>query len=274
MSVTDSNLIKLGGAFTGLTLYAVLYDSTGVAVSGNILTTFVEVGGGDYYWTYNAFPDMFQGYAKIYDLATGNYLTSVLLYVGTLIVQASQNAILANLTNAEIAALTDRALEIIERWLCRKLQLETFSEVYDGTGGSVFLRNYPVTEIQEISIRTCDEVVTYSAESGTDVPDGFVLNHITGEVRASFCSSTIVYFPHGFQNIEVTYSAGYATLPQSIIEATVQLAAFLYSLSLSDQTLKSETFREGYSYVNGDMTSDGYPKTIFDLISSYKRYSI
>lgn len=273
MSVTDQNLIKLGSSYTGLTLYAILCDPDGNAVSGKIYTSFVEIGGGDYYWTYSGFPNSFVGYAKIYDDATDDYLTSVMLFVGTLIAQAQGNQTLASLSETEIIALTSQALEIIEKWLCRTFSLDVYTDTYNGDGTrSLFLRTYPVVEIQEIAITACNTTDIYAPETGQVIPDGFTVDFSSGEVQISCGVGNA--FTKGFQNIEITYLAGYTSLPQAIVEATIQLAAWLYSMSQKDPTLKSEGFPDGYSYSLNNSIELGIPPIVKQLLSGYKRYVI
>jgi hypothetical protein len=63
---TVSVLIQLGGSGVGLQLKTQIIDQHGNAVIDNITTGFVEIGGGDYLWTYDNVPDNFIGAAKFY----------------------------------------------------------------------------------------------------------------------------------------------------------------------------------------------------------------
>lgn len=53
--------IVLGASRTGLTLSAQLKDTAGTNVGGAVSAGFVELGGGNYQWTYASFPDGFRG---------------------------------------------------------------------------------------------------------------------------------------------------------------------------------------------------------------------
>lgn len=56
--------VVLGVSKTGQTLSAQLIDSSGATVGSEVATGFVEVGQGNYLWTYEEFPDNFRGGVK------------------------------------------------------------------------------------------------------------------------------------------------------------------------------------------------------------------
>lgn len=58
--------INLGASQTGLTLKAILVNSTGVVVGSEITTTFTEIGLGQYLAHLTAIPDSFRGGIKFY----------------------------------------------------------------------------------------------------------------------------------------------------------------------------------------------------------------
>jgi len=66
MSYTLSVSLALGSSQTGLTLKAQLIDTAGADVGGEVATGFVELGSGNYLWTYAGFPDAFRGGVKFY----------------------------------------------------------------------------------------------------------------------------------------------------------------------------------------------------------------
>ena len=67
MAYTLSIPIVLGAAATGKTLKAQLVDTAGADVGSAVTTGFVEIGKGNYGWTYAAFPDGFRGFVKVYE---------------------------------------------------------------------------------------------------------------------------------------------------------------------------------------------------------------
>lgn len=64
MAYTLSTALALGAGQTGLTLSAQLMDTTGANVGGAVTSGFIEIGGGNYLWTYASFPDAFRGGVK------------------------------------------------------------------------------------------------------------------------------------------------------------------------------------------------------------------
>jgi hypothetical protein len=65
MSYTLTIGVVLGPSKTGLTLRAKLLDTQGNA-GNEIATGFVEIGSGNYLWTYDGFSDGFRGGVKFY----------------------------------------------------------------------------------------------------------------------------------------------------------------------------------------------------------------
>jgi hypothetical protein len=86
-------------------------------------------------------------------------------------------------------------------------------------------------------------------------------------------------FPFGFQNIQVSYTGGYAAgaVPDPVQEAACELVALLHRASTSDSSKKSEKLGD-YAYVNFDQTggSSGASSLIFkspmvmELLSAYR----
>lgn len=71
MAYTLTIKLGLGTGKTGLTdLRAVLYDTVGNVVAGPISSGYLEIGSGDYIWTYTSFPDGYRGAVKFYSNAS------------------------------------------------------------------------------------------------------------------------------------------------------------------------------------------------------------
>ena len=67
MAYTLTFGLALGTSQTGLTLAAQLVDTAGGNVGGEVTTGFVELGQGNYTWTYAGIPDGHRGAAKFYE---------------------------------------------------------------------------------------------------------------------------------------------------------------------------------------------------------------
>lgn len=69
MSYTATISVSLGSSKTGLTLSSQLVDTNGSSVGSLITSGFVELGQGNYLWTYVDFPDGFRGAVLFYNTA-------------------------------------------------------------------------------------------------------------------------------------------------------------------------------------------------------------
>jgi len=67
MTYTFSISISLGSSKSGLILNAQLFDTSGSDIGSLVSSGFVELGQGNYLWTYSGFPDDFRGGVKFYN---------------------------------------------------------------------------------------------------------------------------------------------------------------------------------------------------------------
>lgn len=66
MAYESVTSLILGTSQVGLNLVAQIIDSKGVSFGSPIETGFVEIGNGNYIWTYSNFQDDFRGAVKFY----------------------------------------------------------------------------------------------------------------------------------------------------------------------------------------------------------------
>ena len=66
MAYSYSISLALGSSKVGLSLTAQLVNTSGTNVGAAITTGFIEIGAGNYLWTYISFPDGFRGGIKFY----------------------------------------------------------------------------------------------------------------------------------------------------------------------------------------------------------------
>lgn len=69
MSYTMTISLALGAKRTSLSLGSQLFDTSGSNIGSEVTAGFVEIGQGNYIWTYDGFPDNFRGGVKFYNLA-------------------------------------------------------------------------------------------------------------------------------------------------------------------------------------------------------------
>lgn len=131
------------------------------------------------------------------------------------------------------------------------------TEYYDGTGTAVLmLRRYPITAVASLKV----EGLTVPA-AGAYPASGFVFDSQTLALRG-------YAFPKGVQNVEVTYTAGYAqaALPADLEQACIDLVGFKYkNRQHPDETSKT---------LAGNTTSyiqDELPKNLRLMLDNFRR---
>jgi hypothetical protein len=151
----------------------------------------------------------------------------------------SQDNLLEGLINASSNA--------IENYCNSKLKEQTITEEYDGTSSSnLFLNQMNLSSITSISI----DGVTVDASEYKFRRNGIVvrLNSV---------------WPRGILNTNVTYKAGFATVPPDLELACKHLVNFYYKTEISDF---SRTFGDGMV-----IRPEAWPVQVKALLSPYKK---
>ncbi len=153
-----------------------------------------------------------------------------------------------------INAILAPADKWIKEYCQRDFELTSYtSELYDGQGHqNLFLKHYPVIEVTGLEIDgeaiDLDDLITY--ENGT-------LYYAAG-------------FPGGHQNISVTYSAGYATLPEDLKLATNMLVKMIYDRR-DQEVFGVEQYSLGY--VRSVLTEE-MPHEVREILSRYTKIEV
>jgi uncharacterized phiE125 gp8 family phage protein len=183
--------------------------------------------------------------------------------------------------DALLTVLVDAVSAEVRRWCDRNLTngFESVSrtERYDGTGEqTINLVEWPVTTITSVTVYTADgtaEVLdsdTYRVNG-----DSGVLSRIDpkrarfpvtafGTVQATF--STQPWFEEGFDNVQVVYTGGYATIPADLKMACYRLTDLAYSARGRNFGIQSESLG-GYSYTNANPKATNELKA--ELVRAY-----
>ncbi|MCL4504112.1 MAG: phage gp6-like head-tail connector protein [Deltaproteobacteria bacterium] len=126
-----------------------------------------------------------------------------------------------NLTTAAADDLLARLISAASAWARTYMQREIlaadYTEIRDGHGGqALFFRNYPVTAIQSVKI------------NGLEIPAA------AGALDKGYRSNGKLLYLQGYQfvrgqgNVELAYTAGYATPPPELEQAVIEMVAFRY----------------------------------------------
>jgi uncharacterized phiE125 gp8 family phage protein len=130
----------------------------------------------------------------------------------------------------------------------RRLLLRSNSDSYDGDSSDLLVLNdYPVSSI--IDMRINDGSYTGAPPQTTN----YTLDSKNGIVKLT--NGEIFYT--GFRNVNVTYSAGYSPIPESIKEAVLVYVGAIYRRQYADQKfgVSSETIGDRTTtYANEDFT--------------------
>jgi len=119
--------------------------------------------------------------------------------------------------DALLTRLVSAASQYIQSWLNRQIASADYFEVRDGTGGETLqFACFPVTEVAAVTI---DGQVVPRATS--TVASGYAFSPTQLSVRS-------YRFSRGLQNIAISYTAGYATVPPDIAQACIELVSLRY----------------------------------------------
>lgn len=116
-----------------------------------------------------------------------------------------------------LTRLLAAATALIVQFIDRDPISQVYSRVYDGSGTArQVLSYYPVTAVSAVSIN--------------DVAQSAAANTTATGYRFDKFSVFLNYgsFTRGTQNIAVTYTAGYTTIPADLVQACIDIAAEAY----------------------------------------------
>lgn len=124
----------------------------------------------------------------------------------------------ATTDDALLTRLISAASDYVQTWLNRTIAVQPYTETRDGTGGYVLpLSNYPVSAVSSLTIDGVSIPAAANAQGS-----GYLFTQtklvLVGGYR----------FWRGLQNVVVSYTAGYATTPNEIEQATIELIAMRY----------------------------------------------
>lgn len=162
----------------------------------------------------------------------------------------------------------NRATEMIEGWCGRRFKLTTYTdELYDATyDNQLVLRNFPVTSLTSLSAR--DTTLNSGSFDAID-SENYFLDASAGILDA------VSNFWGSYDQWEVTYTAGYATIPSDLAEATAALAAYFVGNDPATGVgiaSKREGSRQ-VTYFDHRSTSDTSLFTQLGILPTLERYS-
>lgn len=170
----------------------------------------------------------------------------------------AQDALLTVLVDA----VSMEVRRMCDRDLTNGFESASRTERYDGTGEqTIQLVEWPVSSITSVKVYTAGgSYDTLDADTYRVNGDSGLLSRIDpvlarfptdafGTIESTF--SVQPWFPAGFDNIEVVYTGGYATIPADLKMACYRLTDLAYAARGRNFGLQSESLG-GYSYTNMD----------------------
>jgi len=153
------------------------------------------------------------------------------------------------------------ASERIEREVDRKLASQSFIEYHHGTGQNVILcRQWPVTAVSEVKFDS-----TGSFSDPSTIVD--TSRYTVGDDQTAIVMINGYIVPKGYQNIKLTYTAGYATIPSDLEMACLWLVRYYFSMRQNQMIGKTTSSK-------GDESSSwtqAMPEEIREILAKYKR---
>jgi len=136
--------------------------------------------------------------------------------------QTGQNPFPAT-DDALISRLITAASQFIQSWLQRQIAVSDWIEIRDGNGGQrMSFANFPVSAVLSLSI---DGLVIPPAPAPGGVNGGFGAGYVFSPTELALRGYV---FSRRAQNVVVTYTAGYASVPPDIAQACIELVCQRY----------------------------------------------
>lgn len=156
--------------------------------------------------------------------------------------------------DALLTRLISASSDYIQTWLNRSIVQSAYTNTRNGNGGKrMMFRDYPVASISSLVID--QQSVPASIAGGA----GYVFND-TAIMLIGYS------FTRGFQNVVITYTAGYLVIPTEIEQACIELVSLRYKdrdrIGMVSKAIGGETT----SYSQKDMSD-----SIETTLANYKK---
>jgi hypothetical protein len=161
--------------------------------------------------------------------------------------QTGQNPF-PSVDDALLTRLITAASQFVQSWLQRDIAVSDWIEVRDGTGGQrLAFANFPVSAVLGLSI---DGLAIPPAPGGGGFGAGYVFSPTELALRG-------YVFTRRAQNVIVTYTAGYASVPPDIAQACIELVCQRYrERARIGEVSKALISGETVTFAQKDMSPD------------------
>ena len=181
--------------------------------------------------------------------------------------RAERQARLATLGTAdpqELRELLEAATKVVQNYTSRDLTRETYTDqLHQGNGTrGLELRQYPLIVLTTVKVIDANETEESFAGSifRAELESGLIL----------FKPSATGVFLEGFENIKITYTAGWTEIPDDLQHATILIAIRLLDMQTFGTDLKKRKLGDYMEErFDGELISD----PIRQLLAPYIDYS-
>lgn len=164
---------------------------------------------------------------------------------------------------AEINLLITAASQYVATYCSRIFQSQSYTENYNGTDSDrLVLRNWPIQSIQSLSVDTVPIPAAANAAAAGYMFDQKVI-YLTG---SQYSDNNVFRFTRGWQNVTVTYSAGYSTIPEDLAQAATEMVADKFKRRQNIGVAARQIAGETISYTQADV-----PPSALSVIKAYRK---
>lgn len=174
---------------------------------------------------------------------------------------------LANVDSNVLLKFISAAESFVKKHLGRSIiESVALTELHDGDGTRNLLTDaHPITTLTKVTFLD----VVDSANDEEQTLTNFILKGNIGQII--FKPGIAGYFPVGIQNIKVEVTAGYLTVEEDLVVATVLIIIWLYESESFAERIKREQL--GDYEVEYHALLRTVPGAALELLGSYKDYS-
>lgn len=174
---------------------------------------------------------------------------------------------LAAVNTQELQDLLDAATQLIENYCDRTFASTAYTAKQDGTGAQwLYIDNPPFVSLTQVIIEDPDGTTETIAASNFRYDDAGKL-WFTDDNDSSY-----VYFPCGFQNVQIDYTGGYATIPAAVQRACLLVARALYAQTSGGWNAAAQSERMGeHNFTRVSADQDPITESAKMLLAPYVR---
>jgi hypothetical protein len=158
----------------------------------------------------------------------------------------------------------------IQAWLGYQVAQQSYSRTFNGQGTrKFFVPDLPLVSVQSLTIN--GQTIQQGSWSSSSQLPGYY-----NDSQSIFLVG--YHFPHGFQNISMTYTAGYAQVPPDIEQASLDWSKIVYTtgtLPFGANVVRVQAGDSSFDFGGqGAVTSTKFipmPASIYAVLQNYRR---